>query len=288
MPTIIGPYKDNVLCTFSSMVPARSRQTPSQQRIGVGEVVTLELRVDKCPADPRELRKAVWRLRAGSPDALQADNTGPNPKARFTAPDVTGTSLSYKVVLELKPPASAYLLAQVEFEVVRPSGGGLLQVAGRDFHYHEGPTPKPNAGLFGKMYLTPNDVSFMNVEFHEGGGTNKATGAFKSYNNKEHDPGRSWAVAESVTELGTMFDAEDKVYSAAMDWDPKSRTDQTGTTECQIEWLYRVKGSSGSGKLIGTVGHLATVDKAGAVTLTKGGATVTKPFGPPNQRPYRN
>jgi hypothetical protein len=270
MPIITGPSAAQVSYTFKVQVPRRIGLPKEQQRLGVGEQVILKYLGNS--------KSAQWKVASGAPaTALVADTTQSSATATFTAPDVSQESqTSYKVVLQLKlHPTAPEFLAQVTFEVARPSGGRLEKVG--EFHYRDAnvATRKPNAGLFGMMHLVPDDVSFMNVVFQEGDGINTATGAFSNYNGDNHPASAAdaWAQPMVVTALGTKFDAKDKVYSAAMQW---SAANNTGEARCPIKWRYKLKGAANPGKLLGTVEHYARVDSAGTVTLTKGGAAVTK------------
>lgn len=274
MPEITGPLKDKVTCTFAFKCPTRSKKPVARQRIGVGESATLE--ATGAPAG------AIWSVRSG-PGVVVVSADGHT--ATFTATDTASETEWATVVLKAD---NVDAVAVVVFEVVRPNKGRLDLVSAASSYYQPNyqNQGKPSAGFAAWMYLLPNDVSFMNVEFQEGGGVCVAEGAFRTYNGVVHTRGTlqppaqgyTWAQPWKVTDLGTQFHAEDHVQCVAESWNPNDPQLSTGRMKWPIEWIYRVKGQQGDGKVFDTVSHNAAVAADGTLTLEKGSVFVEKPL----------
>ena len=139
------------------------------------------------------------------------------------------------------------------YDIVAPSDGNVYMVSDRDTGHVQG---TPSCGMVVKVYIRPPDVSFTNVEIMEGSGRFSANGCL-SYLNLVAHPSSAWFRGISLDPLnGTLFCQD--TTSRALDTSPANQNiedptwsgtnaEQAGRAYRDIEMLYRIFGSAGTG-----------------------------------------
>jgi hypothetical protein len=135
-----------------------------------------------------------------------------------------------------------------------------------------------SAGFEGITFLTPRDVSFENIQVHEGVCNSVAHGSFatKGWHNLPHP---SWAFvavsggtdASGSKVLGPNFDGTeyyDHIFSGALPLNCAA-----GDFTWIIPWEFRV--GSGAAKVFTHLTHFAVADGARKMTMSKAGVTVS-------------
>ena len=146
----------------------------------------------------------------------------------------------------------------VDFTVKAPSGGFVKKdPTTQVYHYGAGYS---SVGYIGILHLLPNDVSFYNIEFREGGGTLTATGYYANVpglDGLEHPIGQWFPVFPN-----NEVDSRDIINSGAY-----SGPFEFGVVQWPINWEYRVGSSAARPFTVITHSQMSDETKA---TIIKG------------------
>ncbi len=192
------------------------------------------------------------------------------------------------VVLELRtttvPMATK---ATKRFQVVRPNDVIFAREAGSGVYHRRG---VPSAGFEAITYLRPTDVSFSNLEYREGGASYTGTGVF----------------ARGAVTLGELATNYEVIHPVRADWSPVNGGDSvangslvSGSDEMETGPVPRIGVGEFRwsipqyGRVIGThddfviksLDHVETCDATGAMTISKGGVSVTCQLNDPDSDP---
>lgn len=131
------------------------------------------------------------------------------------------------------------------------------------------PGPKQSIGFRAFVYITPDSVSFENIEVIEGDCLSLGTGGFE--NNRHHvdrEHLNAWVnVGPPVAGKGSKLDHRDKVE--------RNEVDGPGTFSWLIPWLYRVKGRSENHWFVDVLQEFI-LDSNYVLTARKGGVNVSR------------
>jgi hypothetical protein len=131
----------------------------------------------------------------------------------------------------------------------------------------------PSVGIRTNIYITPDTVSFANIEISEDDAVGIVTGYFVGtpYDGIRH-AGRgagSWhSLRSHVAGKGTQVAGQDTAQSGHCNF---KTTYANGTFDWPIPWLFRV--GSGSAKQFAIATHRMTINAAGDMTISKAGAS---------------
>jgi hypothetical protein len=132
-------------------------------------------------------------------------------------------------------------------------------------------------GFRANWYVKPDDVSFEGVTVREKRCRAVCTGYFLPQNGQEHVPGSDVTLGPVVAGKGSPIQGTDTIQGGDGGIGPPY---SDGTFTWPIPWEYQVGG--GTPKVFITVNHVKTIDASGALTLSKGGVTVSKALNDPN------
>jgi transglutaminase-like putative cysteine protease len=209
----------------------------TRTEIGVGEEVVLTLL-------PSGLSSVTWSIAGnGKLSTTSGASTTLTAHERASTPTVSATFGSDTC------PSS--------FNVIEPSGGTVVRMAGTGI-FHAGPNLS-SVGFKGDFRLSPNTVSFYNIEMREGGGAAVATGLYAGENGRVHPTG-PWLTVNFDNDVNVI-----DTIQAATHAPPLINGDFTWP----IEWEFRV--GSGAQKAFTTVTHFQESDATRA-QIQKGGA----------------
>jgi len=223
----------------------------TRKKLGVGEKATLTLQ-------PSSLSSVAWSISgSGTLSSTSGNPVTFTASDRASTPSITATCEGCSLT--------------IDFTVVEPAGVIFEQEAGTGIWHING---YASAGFKGRPYITPNDVSFVNIEVREQSCVGTGTGYYSELNGLVHPVGSWGSVSTGTTEKPNKFDLVDKVESG-IGASPFS----DGTFTWLIPWEFRV--GSGNAKVFTTVPQQQDTDSAGKVTISKGGISVNKNAGDP-------
>lgn len=218
----------------------------TRKKLGVGEKVTLTL-------EGATGSQVTWSLTG---DGSIYPSSGSSTK--FTAHErASGASVTaaYK--------GKTYT---ANFSVVEPSGIEMEREPGTT-NWHINGTA--SAGFKGRAYITPNDVSFINIEMREQSCVGIGNGFYSDLNGAIHPIGDWGKVIAGTETKPNKDDFVDTVQS-----DSREPPFSYGTFTWPIPWEFRV--GSGNAKVFKTVTHYQEADDTGKITISKGGFSVSK------------
>ncbi len=131
----------------------------------------------------------------------------------------------------------------------------------------------PSVGIKTNIYITPDSVSFVKVEVSEDNAVGVVTGYFvgtpsDGMQHAGHGAG-TWAqLLRHVAGKGTQVNGEDNIKTGHCNYGTPYRN---GTFDWPIPWVFRV--GSGTAKRFTIVHHKETINSAGDMTVSKGGAS---------------
>jgi hypothetical protein len=128
---------------------------------------------------------------------------------------------------------------------------------------------KPSAGFRGRPFITPSDVSFINIEIREGQCLGIGTGYYTYQNGLNHPDGPWVGVISGNAAKPSKVRAADVIRSGA----DGPEVSAIGSFNWPIPWLFRV--AQGGEKQFSTITHHHESDAAGRVTISKGGVSVS-------------
>jgi hypothetical protein len=239
--------------TLSSETVATVPADRARTKVGVGEEVLIEV----TPPD-----SVTWSVSEGSVNPVSGTQT------TFKAADRAGTA----TVKATRPDGGHCALT---FTVVEPSAGIVERQPGTGIFHVRG---TPSVGFLGDLFLQPADVSFQFVEFCEGAAGAVCTGYFTPQNGQVHPPSVAWMqVGPVIPGKGSKVLASDTIQGGDGGIGPPY---STGTFTWAIPWQFRVDG--GPAKVFTTLNQVKSMDTAGTLTVSKGGASVSKALNDPS------
>jgi hypothetical protein len=155
------------------------------------------------------------------------------------------------------------------FRVIEPASVRMRRVSGSGIRHTQG---IPSVGIKLEIYIRPDTVSFENIEISEDDAIGVVTGYFigtpsDGMHHAGHGAGAWASVGAHVSGRGSKVGGTDNVYTGHCNFGTPYRS---GTFHWAIPWLFRVAG--GASKQFTHVHHRETINRRGAMTITKGGA----------------
>jgi hypothetical protein len=241
-------------CTITSETVATIPANRDRKMVGVGEKVKLTF----SPGS------ASWTTSRGT----LSSNSGST--VIFTAPDRTAS-----VDIEAKGGGCS---ASINFQVIEPNGVHMEQDGSAVWHVQG----VPSIGFHGIVYITPDTVSFENIQVSEDDCVGIVTGYFvgtplDGVHHAGHGAGHWADVGPVVSGKGSKLVAKDNVKSGGCNFGTPFTA---GTFDWPIPWLFHIGG--GAAKQFTTVHHRMTIDASGAMTISKGGVTVSANMNDPS------
>ena len=141
---------------------------------------------------------------------------------------------------------------------------------------------RPDSGMQTNIFLTPADVSFQNVQYHEVNVPAVATGVYAPFNGVGHDPHPITVTVDGVVAgVGSKANAIDNIYSG----DPGTPAPfAPGSITFNIPYEFKV--GTGAFKQFTVVTQRSSLAADGkTLTSTKGGASVTCQVSDPTSTP---
>jgi len=188
----------------------------------------------------------------------------------FTAPDRTA-SIDIKAI-------GGGCSASINFQVIEPNGV-RMEKASRIAHNSN----VPSVGFKADIYLTPDTVSFENIEISEDDCVGIVTGYFvgtwlDGVHHLGHGAGNWVPVGPVTVGKGSKIIGQDEVN---LDLGNNAKTPYSaGTFDWPIPWEFRV--GSGASKVFTTVHQRFTIDASGDMTASKGGASAASSLNDPS------
>ncbi len=165
----------------------------------------------------------------------------------------------------------------VSFDVVEPAGAYVINQPGEGIYHIQG---KASAGFLAKYYFTPEDVSFYNVQFKEGGGTAVGFDFYSNYNGITHTPTSQWIdIKAGTSQRPNELDGTDEV-TVKPQGPPYYGL---GTWNWDIELLFRV--GTGNSKQFGTINSGANCSTTGTTDRFKTGSFMSVELNSPTSIP---
>jgi len=233
-------------CTITSQTVQTQPADRARTRIGVGEVVNLT--VDPAPG--------TWSVDTGGTLSSTSGAT-----VQFTAGDVAATATITA--------AAGGCNCTLELEVVAPTGVSIRRDDARGFFHRRG---KPSAGFVGVVHISPADVNFDAIEYHEDDVDAVGTDRLDFMDGESHHPTPGWLPVSERVIAGRG--SESGIDQVQVLMNITGSLDPGGTVTWSIPWHYRVNG--GTSHTLATIDQVVDMDNTGSVTISKGGASVTK------------
>lgn len=241
----------------------------SNARFGVGEEVNLSfdsfLSKTEPPATKAEPHGGLEWVKTSGPGNL-SDIDARAGTALFQADQNVGV-----VELELRVLAkrcAGSTVAEVSFEIVKPTDGVMEQVSGTALRHAHGTW---SVGFLANVFLTPMDVSFSNIQFQEGAVSAQRTGWLSDHTPEEHPQGDFRPVDRGNSTTGCRVITTDEAWSGIKfpDFKPLP-TFGAGTFLWEIPWRFRVP-PGGTAEPFTKASQLSTSDQGGTATIEKKG-----------------
>jgi hypothetical protein len=150
----------------------------------------------------------------------------------------------------------------VSFVVVEPSGVTMVREPGTNVWHVNG---IPSVGFKARPYISPFDVSFVNILIREGMCVGTGVGYYSFYNGRVHEDGAFAGVIPGDPVRPSKLAAPDLVQSGAVAGPPV----EAGTFDWPIPWIFRV--GNGAEKQFAIVPYHLESDASGKATGSKGG-----------------
>ncbi len=229
---------------------------------------------------------------ATAPADRARTTVGVGEEVRLTATSTSGTvswSCSGKSTLSALSGASVTLTAHERAEtakvtatdtcgckvtltlnIIQPSGVQMVRAQGTGVWHTNG---KSSVGIKANIYITPDTVTFENIQVSEDNCISAVTGYFvgtplDGIQHSGHGAGQWVSVGAYVAGQGSQLLGQDTVQSGHCSFGaPYS----VGTFDWPIPWLFRV--GSGAGQRFTIVHQRFTINPAGDMTASKASAT---------------
>lgn len=272
-----------VICKLEGVVaPDFHFPFRSETRVGIGETVALNARITPRPPTGWQPFQLKWKLNDLSVGEVKSDANNDGTGV-YNAGLVPSSIISPAVrLVVLSGQCAGKMVGPFSLTVVAPEDGYMEKVPGALLWHDAG---NPSVGFQGYMYLLPDDVTFKNIRFREGGGKCTANGSLIKQNGETHQTG-TWYPIETFS---TSTAGEGKTNRAqTVDFVTVNclllGQKSAGNLDWPIEWEYEGKDGKGVpftiARMIGTIDSnlKATVEKAGAGPFSANN-------GPPNVTP---
>ena len=165
---------------------------------------------------------------------------------------------------------------KIDFDVIEPTGVTMQQEPGNGVWHIQG---RPSAGFMGRPFITPIDVSFIEIQVREGQ-CNATGNGYYGYANGDPHPDGAWVdVVTGDASNPSKVDGVDTIRSGTAPNDQGHLLPDVGTFDWPIPWLFRV--GSGGEKQFAIVTHHHESDAAGTVIISKGGTSVSAAINDP-------
>ncbi|MBU1862554.1 MAG: hypothetical protein KKH94_02685, partial [Candidatus Omnitrophica bacterium] len=235
---------DIVVFGVDSETVATVPSNRSRTKLGVGEEVV-------CSVTPAI--SVTWSVTG---DGYVSPTTGAS--TTFTASERSSTSTVHATIGSADN--------TIVFTAVEPSGVTMEQEPGTGIWHIYGTA---SAGFKGRPYITPNDVSFINIQVREQTCTGTGTGFYSYLNGIVHPVGSWISVGVGTNAKPSKVNGVDTIQSGS-----KGPPFSNGIFTWPIPWEFRV--GSSSAKEFTIVTHQQVADSTGKVTISKGGVSVSK------------
>jgi hypothetical protein len=248
-PVLASVHQDGHLRVTSEAV-ATAPADRARTTIGVGEEVRLSATANSGTVSWSCNGKSSLSALSGASTTLTAHERSET--AKVTATDSCGCKVT------------------LTFNVVEPSGVQMIRASGTGVWHANG---KPSVGIKANIYITPDTVTFENIQISEDNCTSAVTGYFvgsplDGIQHAGHGAGHWVSVGAHVAGRGSQLQGQDTVQSGHCGFGtPYSG----GTFDWPIPWLFRV--GSGAAKKFTIVHQRFTIDPAGDMTASKAGAS---------------
>lgn len=228
----------------------------SENKCGLAEVVNLSFTTTPSGITVSQIGGLQWKRISGTGGSVTDDDD--DGLGVFTAASSAGvTFLELRI---LSGPSKGFGRAKF-IDTVAPSGD-MVRTSNLAHTVNTW-----SVAFEGKIYLTPKDVSFQNLQFREGFTTAVATGYLAVWNGKQHQTGSWMSIGPGNINTGCRVYTIDAVRSGTLG-PPYS----AGDFIWQIPWEFRV-GSSGSPVYSFFRNHHAySLDASGTAYIEKAGA----------------
>jgi hypothetical protein len=242
-------------CTITSQTVATIPSNRERKIIGVGEKVVLTF----------SLGEAFWTTTGGW---LQL-NKGSS--VNLVAPD-RNSSITITAT-------GGGCSASINFQVIEPIGVHMEIISTLYFFTSLHQLFTISTGFDADVYITPDTVSFENIEIIEGVTRATARGFFigTSADGMNHDAahgaGKWRRVGQVTIDKGSKVKGYDEVFFMSLDRADFAPPYSPGTLDWFIPWSFRVLG--GAKKEFTTVQQRFTIDASGTTTASKAGATIS-------------
>jgi hypothetical protein len=232
----------------------------SQSCYGIEEIVDLGCDITPCGLTGIQIGGLLWCLLdgVGTLSDLTYYGTG-----LYDAGPYAGDVTLVLVVLS-GPSAGEGFFNPYDRSVVTPDGAYMERIGVNLRHVHN----TWSVGFRGYVYLTPENVSFTNLELREDSCNATAWGWLSSMNGLPHPTGSWRDVGDGNNVKGCKVDVIDEVYSGEKAPPPPYAE---GDFNWPIPWQYRAP--EGSVTTLTIANHHATSDSSGQAVLEKKGAS---------------
>lgn len=236
---------------LTSQTNATAPSNRARTSVGVGERVRLTARGAVGAVTWTKTGNSVLSSSSGSSVTLSADD-------RAETTTVTARD------------GACGCTAPLTFRVIEPSGVQMERGSGTGLWHRYG---FASVGILNDVFITPDTVSFENIEVSEGDAVGVVTGFFvgtrlDGMHHAGHGAGVWVPVGGPIAGHGSHVRGQDTAQSGNCSF----RTPfAPGTFDWPIPWTFRV--GTGTPKSFTTVHQRFLIDAAGGMTVTKGGAS---------------
>ncbi len=239
-----------------TLVPVDNFSNRNLDNYGLEEQVYLGCTIAPSGLTGSTLGGLRWKIPPIGVGSLS--NVTTNGTALYDAEEAAGTANLWLEVLS-GPSWGAFI--PYSKTVVAPSDEYMIQKPGTGTRHLVNTC---SAGLLAYVYLEPKDVSFSNLNWHEGTCTSTGTGFWAPSNGLVHPVGSTFSVFGGSATTGCQINCTDEVYSEG----------PPPYSVGQFNWPipHEYKASDGVFHLVAVANHNAVADSAGKCTIEKKGA----------------
>jgi Domain of unknown function (DUF4157) len=250
-------------CIQTKFEAAENFQGHSNNQFGINEEIKLS--VNKVKAEQYSGRLEWVLVKGGG----KLSPTNPDGSATFIAGDDPGN-----INLDCYVKYIGQQVDSAKFTTVKPNGGYVSRKNGTNLKKLQDCW---GVGFVGELFVTPNNVSFSNIQFREGTVAPEISGDWNAGLSQQDIPIADHSLGDWLPILEpnngvavNQVDTEDWIETGTKSAQP---TGQPSGYIWRIPWEYR--GMNGSEGEFTKVIHEVRDDGQGTATLSKGGATVT-------------
>ncbi len=247
----------HLVVTSRTVVTAPADRT--RKDIGVGEMVKLQITNATGGID--------WSI-TGSSTLSATSGLSVNLTAHWEKESITVTATD----------KGCGCTIDIKFEVIEPAGVVMSRTGGI-WHAHN----IPSVGIRTDIYISPDTVSFENIEISEDDCAGIVTGYFTGtpldgVQHAGHGAGTWVGVGSCVAGKGSTVGGQDTAQSGYCNFGVPYAN---GTFDWPIPWLYRVSGDANE-KGFTVVHQQFTIDASGDMSVSKAGANGAAAFADAN------